>query len=158
MLHHLFDAFSIWFFASLALLFLIEIAITENDSPGGALVALLLWLGLAIAFTDFRPWVWPIEHWPWMIAALIGYLICGVGWSIVKWEWHVVDRVGKKYAKDDLDPARSDNKARIVTWMMWWPFSLTWWLCQWPREIFNALYLQMIGTFKRIVDRAYTTN
>lgn len=47
-----------------------------------------------------------------------------------------------------IDP--SSYKDKIVTWIMWWPPSLFWWLCRWPRKLFTALYYSVSGIFERI--------
>ena len=156
MWYHLVDAFSAWFFVSLFVVFIIEITLAETESPPGwGFFWLIGWLGAAVLFSDFRPWVWPIEHWLLSVLIVIIYVAAGIAWSVVKWSWHVAEKVKAGTAAEYLNPARHENKGRIVTWMMWWPFSMLWWLLRWPRQVFNALYDRLSGVFRRIVERAY---
>ena len=155
MVYHLVDAFSTWFFISLFIVLILEVITTEKESPGWGLIWFFGWLVAAVAFSDFRPWKWTAEHWLLSILLVVLYISAGVAWSIVKWSWYVSNAVKTLVGVDYLDPARSENKRRIVTWMMWWPFSVSWWLLKWPRQMFDMLYDHMISTFRRIVERAY---
>jgi hypothetical protein len=51
----------------------------------------------------------------------------------------------------------SDNKARIMAWMSYWPASLAYTLFDDPiRRAFNYAYRRMSGALQRVSDRAHT--
>lgn len=85
------------------------------------------------------------------IAGLLGvYLVLGVVWAIVKWYFYLLNK--REYLTDrlknsiinDLDnyiPAAKENKSRIMSWMMYWPFSGIWTLINDPiRKAFQVVY------------------
>lgn len=76
------------------------------------------------------------------------------------------DRMAK-YRKDSIEtvigygktlPIQiSDNKARIMAWMSYWPASLAYTLFDDPlRRAFNYAYRRMSGALQRVSDRAHT--
>lgn len=53
-------------------------------------------------------------------------------------------------------PQAAQHKARIITWMSYWPWSATWTLVNDPvRRIFRTLYHEIAGQLQRIADRAW---
>jgi hypothetical protein len=66
----------------------------ENDTPSGALTALLVTLGLVWFFTDFsiRYQVVPLLTWQHVLAFLVAYVAIGVAWSFVKWYFYLSAR------------------------------------------------------------------
>lgn len=152
MLHHLFDAFSILFWLSIAVLFVIEVAIAENESTGWGFLWLAIWVALAVSFTDFNPLPWIVAHWI-LLPILIGlYVGLGVGYAFFRWALLIRDPDQYSYDRKPLNPA--SYKDRIISWMMWWPPSLTWYLLRWPRKLFTALYGALTDTFNRMAQAA----
>lgn len=163
MLHMMFDVFSGWFFLSLAMLFIVEmVSVNNNEEAGWPFLWLAVWAALTILFTDFRPWAWGIDHWVSLLLGCFLYVVAGVAWAMLKWSWYVQDFLLRTTMSDPLtdleksliNPAMYDNRSKITTWMLWWPFSVLWFVCKWPREVFNRIYAHLIGTFNRITDRA----
>lgn len=53
-------------------------------------------------------------------------------------------------------PLASEHKARIMTWMSYWPWSAAWTLVNDPvRRMFRAIYHEIAGQLQRIADRAW---
>jgi len=53
-------------------------------------------------------------------------------------------------------PQARDNKARIMRWMMFWPWSLVWTLINDPiKKLFKWIYRSIQGLLQRISDSAY---
>ncbi len=56
----------------------------------------------------------------------------------------------------DLPPSHSKNRSRIVTWMVWWPFSfLDTLLSDLVRRIFDAIYDEVAALLGRISARVF---
>lgn len=57
----------------------------------------------------------------------------------------------------DVIPLVTSNKARIMGWMAYWPFSCIFFLfSDLFRSVFEAIYYQVGGFFQRITDRIYS--
>jgi hypothetical protein len=53
-------------------------------------------------------------------------------------------------------PRASEQKGRILFWMTWWPFSLTWTLINDPiTRTFTAIYNGIAGLLQKISDSAF---
>lgn len=160
MIYHLFDAFSLIFWATLFILFLVEIAVAETDSGLLGLWWVLAWLIGVVVFSDFNPLPWVKAHWVLTILASLGYVGAGVAYALVRWVLLVRDpaaykEVEYKFVKGQprvLDP--NWFKDRIISWLMWWPSSLVWQLLQWPRKLFANIYNLLYKTLRSIADKA----
>lgn len=158
MAHHLFDLFSIWFFISLFVVLCLEMVCAENEEPAWGAFCLIAWLVFIALVTDARPHEWALRHWIVMVVSVPIYVASGIGWALFKWKGYVRRELSGSSTPatsstfDYLDPSRDENRERIITWMMLWPFSLLWWLLKWPRELFAVAFDQMLSAFKRIVD------
>lgn len=61
-----------------------------------------------------------------------------------------------KHAKLNLIPSAKREKSRIMTWMMYWPWSASWTLINDPvKRAFTAVYDQLRALFDGIVKRAF---
>ncbi|MBI2473417.1 hypothetical protein HYV70_02595 [Candidatus Uhrbacteria bacterium] len=58
--------------------------------------------------------------------------------------------------KNALIPSMENHKKRILMWMTWWPWSLTWTILNDPiRRIFQALLEALKGEFQRRAEKAF---
>lgn len=108
-----------------------------------------------------------------LIFTLFGaYVVLGVVWAFVKWYFFLLNK------RDKLDreietlyissttsaseilkrhiPSAKNNKARIMTWMMYWPFSGLWTLINDPvRRAFHYTYNRVEKFFESISARMF---
>ncbi len=53
-------------------------------------------------------------------------------------------------------PGARDNKARILTWTIWWPWSFIWTLVDDPlKKFFKYIYKKLQATYQKIADKIY---
>jgi hypothetical protein len=53
-------------------------------------------------------------------------------------------------------PVAADNKSRIMTWMVYWPWSLVWTMINDPiKRLFKEIYRAIQGFMQKISDRAF---
>ena len=53
-------------------------------------------------------------------------------------------------------PDPSAHKSRIMTWMVYWPWSMLWTLINDPiKKLFKAIYARIEGVYERISDRLF---
>lgn len=158
-----------------AIIFLI--AFLDNEKPFFAFISLAVLIAALQFFTDIKP-VDIVRHSP---EILIGYFALGVAWAVVKWVFFLY-KTRSRYAEfrstwlashptydpGDLQrdarrtfgfaiPPRPDqHKARIVTWMIYWPFSLLWTMIDQPvRKFFNLLYAAIKDALGRLSRRIF---
>lgn len=156
----------------------VEVVATELESltlvtvtAAAALVILALWSDV-FAIIVAHP----------LLSALCvpAYFVIGTAWSFWKWggliaarllkfeaeKVSLLDEHGRGSWKDrpfedfvrqvhGYPPAVSKNKERITTWIVAWPFSVTWAILKWPREFAVKLYERLASTFQRMADRAF---
>jgi len=60
------------------------------------------------------------------------------------------------YSEDSILPLASNNKDRLVSWIIWWPTSALWTLINDPiRKIAEKLYAGMQGIYSKISQQAF---
>jgi hypothetical protein len=110
------------------------------------------------------------------------YILTGIAWSLVKWG-HFVGKIKDKYiaARKDwktgeslykdydlagfkfyfkrywenqsIPPLASENKNRILTWMIYWPFSFLWTIIDEPfKKAFELLFNSIKRLYQWISD------
>jgi len=165
-----------WLFWTILLGFvLLEVVLlTWTDPERDATPIIVLAIGLAgiLLFTDaIKVLTWQ----QWLVSGGI-YVLAGVIWSIKKWYSYLVkernylrgiydsqtlsvnrtDQGRIEFAREKR-PKASDNKQRITTWMLLWPFSFSWWVLTWPRELFNWLYQRLSTLYDRMSERVFSS-
>jgi len=106
-----------------------------------------------------------------------GYFAVGPAWAFWKWYRFLIDRrdyTKKVYAnhqaggehmriKETLEehlkknqPTAANNKARIVAWILLWPFSVLGSLLSWPRRLVVWIFNLLRGVFDRIADKIFS--
>ncbi len=140
-----------WLWLSWPLVVAIVIAWeVHDDSSFAAFFTLIVGTIVFILFSPFAPdtgrWIWAYRGQIPIAAAI--YFAVGSGWGVIKWQLYVLRKAreyghrmvslrkeftqwgesGVSYtewlsARHDFPPSPSKNRSRIVTWMVWWPFS-----------------------------------
>jgi len=101
----------------------------------------------------------------------IGYILIGIVWSFIRWYFYLVDnkkyqdiekrRHEKKYRESELAfkyyiPKAIDNKERIMTWMIYWPFSIFGFILSNPfTRFFSWIYSKVSGVYDSITASVY---
>jgi hypothetical protein len=62
-------------------------------------------------------------------------------------------RVGRRIVQTSAKPLARENKGRIITWMVYWPFSMAWTVLDEP---WRLIYEAMSRLFQRISDRIWS--
>lgn len=59
-------------------------------------------------------------------------------------------------SRQDIIPAMSDNKRDLTRWAAWWPFSITWTLCNDAlRKLINGIVQLFEGAYNRIANSMF---
>lgn len=174
-------ALAFWPWAlSLGLLALLLWA-TAEDAVYAAAAAIALYLLATWFFFDAEPWRLFTERPGLIVAVVIGYACGGALWSLFKWDRHMasshvrelLDSARKHYSKerdrrgatDPLPPfldsayrpratVPSEQKDRIVAWIVLWPCSMVLYLFgDLLRDAVNWVYNRLAGTYERITAR-----
>ncbi len=179
------DMWWAWFLFAGAAIGFISYAV-HDDSSWGALWVAVICLCLFIVFSPLAVatghWAWEHRN---QIPLFIGaYILVGTGWGVLKWQFHVL-RCARDYARHvgefkdafqswdksvhkrapypqwlaayhDLPPSPGKNRSRIVTWMVWWPFSfLDTLLSDLIRRLFDWVYDELSEMLEYISSRAF---
>lgn len=167
---------TIWFWLFLLagsglIVYFLESALVKRSDTGGGIWATLCIVGLFVVYyflgssEHILSLLSYIKTHPFtIIAGAIGYLLLGVTWSIFKWTFFVLKKMNnlddelknnastyKIASIDSYTPHARDNKARIISWMTYWPFSGLWMLINDPiRKAFQHIYRSIEGYFEAI--------
>lgn len=137
------------------------IATTENNRGGWGTFLLLVALaitGLVVGFKVLLTLALSLVSSPWLFALnAFLYVAVGIGWSIAKWWLYIKEKRVKRgdmWASSDFNPAY--NKDRIMTWLMYWPFSLVWTILDQPIvRFYKWVYRKVSGVYEYIGRKAY---
>jgi len=172
---------TIWFWLLLlvgsgVIMYFLESALEKHSDTGGGIWATVCIIGLFVAYyylgssTHLISLLSYIKTHPFIIiAGAIGYLLCGVVWSIFKWYFFVLKKMNKlddelkhdsntyRIASiDSYTPHARENKARIISWMTYWPFSGLWMLINDPiRKTFQHIYRSIENYFDAISNKMF---
>jgi len=199
---------SAWFWVGSVGLFILILALEENDRHFWAGLSLLAFVFLMERSGAISIFSSPLIVLKWGAV----YMAAGAGWSFVKWfsflhkqsdklqklklEWltksnnglldrkstfegrtdHLAVEVGTKIPKEQMDsyrnylyengylarshnpliPQISDNKARITSWIVWWPWSALWTILNDPiRRLAEFIYNRLQTTYQAIANRVF---
>lgn len=160
MIHLLFFG-TLWFWIAIGItsgiIFSVMGSALEDDDhdSGGGLIATAVIAGFGILYYFFGSkehveaiFQYFIEY-PGRILGWFGlYLLVGVVWAFFKWYFYLHKRIRKEEKEMNRwenhvikIPTAADNKFRIMSWMIYWPFSLIWTAIDQPvRNTFNYLF------------------
>jgi hypothetical protein len=165
---------TLWFWLLITItggliLYILESALwdSEDDSGGGLRVTLvLIGAGLLYYFFGSKEDIISIftyikENPSFVLSLFAGYLFIGVIWSIAKWYFFLLNKK-EYYLRSNIPfhrvtaPKANKNKARIMSWMMYWPFSGLWTLINEPiKKAFQLIYRNIEGLFDRMSDKIF---
>lgn len=105
-----------------------------------------------------------IQNPAYVVLAVLGYLIAGTIWGVIKWFFYILkerdialENIKCNHRKTHFSPPQaSEHKERIITWMLYWPFSMFWTIINDPlRRAFEWIY-RRIGKFMQgVSDRIF---
>ncbi len=117
----------------------------------------------------------------WVYIGVPAFFVAGSLWALIKWWFHVrrkaleyreqrmewlisqgitdatldtpvPDALKDRGFKRSRKPLARQNKGRIITWMVYWPFSMAWTVLDEP---WRLIYEAMARLFQRIADHAF---
>jgi len=177
---------SIGFVVLLVALSAVVVAAMQFEKVFVATAGLVLaFIAMAI-WGDFNVLLAIWEHPLFTAAVVVGYFVFGALWAPTKWKFYVKDcrfkydedkheflrrnevtdgKIpdklleewrGLRRDNETKPPQVRDNKARVISWMTYWPWSLGWTLLNDPvRKLFRHIYRQMQDFLQGISDKAY---
>lgn len=152
-----------WLLAIAAVCIIVTTTELEEANSWGFVVVigtltLMYFGGNQHSFREFGNYI--VENPKVIIGSVVGYLVLGVVWSIVKWFIYLkgqtqrINEYGISYGVNDIYDV-SKNKQRILNWMMYWPFSGLWTLIDEPfRKFFKHAFYYLEKTYQRMADNA----
>lgn len=175
---------TLWFWilfavATILIIFFLEKALNDeyHDTGGGvpstiiilSCITLYYFFGSKQDVYDFLAYM---RDYPWFtLGRIVAYVGIGIIWSIFKWyfflqnkKYHLtkkiedlggVDLTTHEISESDIPQAKR-NKARIISWMSYWPFSMIWTLINEPvKKMFRFIYTKIEGIFQKMSDSAF---
>lgn len=165
---------TLWFWLLVAgtigyIIFCLETSLDniDRDNGGGfkSTVAIVVAITLYAIFGSFehvKDLFSYVIHNPSTILLFFGaYVFLGVVWSVVKWYFFLLnvkeDLKDKNYTHIlDHIPTAKKNKARIMSWMMYWPLSGVWTLINDPmRRAFQVVFRKIESKFDAISNSVF---
>jgi hypothetical protein len=163
---------TLWFWiafvvASGLIIFFLESALEElNEDDGGGwkstltiigFVGLYWWLGDSADLLSILQYIKTntVGFLTWIGV----YILIGLVWSVVKWYFFLLNARDKAVERQKdgriLEnyelPTAAKNKARIITWMSYFPFSMLWTVINEPfKRLYNFLYGRFVSVFERL--------
>jgi hypothetical protein len=138
------------------------IYLVEEEASSGSYLLAAAFIGVTY-FLGNKEWYngifsYVVENPGTVILYVLGYIILGAIWSIVRWFIYLkglalnVDENGNcKHYKSDFDVFY--NKGRIMNWMFYWPISVIWTVIDEPiKKSFKWIYSKLEGSYKKISD------
>ena len=153
---------------------MILFVLVVNELEGASVFSLILF-GLLVHFIAKVNVITFVQaYWKDILALAAVYVALGLGWSVAKWCFFVLD-LREKYdqflldhkdtkftawdlmcAVGDLPPRAAKHKSEIVSWIAYWPISVLWTLLHdFFRKVFNRIYDLFAGVFQRISDSQF---
>lgn len=157
MLTPLIAFFSFWGVVFCALVFVIMIACSENDSPLWGLFWFVAFLVFITLFTsDARPLEFVQNNWLLVLCAIPIYIGLGAVWGLFRWRLYVRDP--KNYPERKIVPGKplkiDDYRRRVITWMTLWLPNAIWFPLRRLQDVFAIVFNHLRGTLQRIADNA----
>jgi len=170
----------VWFWILTALFVILLVFEVAREKAIAGVGTILVYLGLIHIFGNASIFAIVKEHPEYVYIGIPAFFFVGANWSLAKW-WFYVKRKALEYRETrmffleshdvvgaTLDTPIPDNlknilpdprrplarhyKWRIITWMMYWPFSMVWTLLEEP---WRLIYEAMERLFQRISDRIW---
>jgi len=153
-----------WAWVVLAIWTVSIITLVAWERPGSAALTVVITLAI-LQFVGGKDVLGYILDNPMTILKWGAYYVAvGVAYSFVRW-----DQVGREWRKNyesaepgsgtqkyywDNQPDAAQSKSRIVSWTMFWPWSMFWWLLSDViKNAFEWLYSKLSGVYTAITRR-----
>lgn len=168
----LFLAGSAFVYWSLLVLFVLAmIYAVETTSPTGATFTVILAALAAYFIYGFSTVGYVMEHPLYSLGYVGAYFLAGTVWAGVKWMFFVnsaaraygeipeskrSDSFSFRGRSQSVPPQVKENKADIMIWMSYWPFSFVWTMIDDPvKRTFNWIYYKIAGGLQRYSNAAF---
>jgi len=170
---------TIWFWVLVAIasgliIYFLETALNDeyHDTGGGAPSTLIIGIVIALYYflgskQDVKDFFFYLKDHPWLSLGRIGiYISIGIIWSVFKWFFFLQNK--KEYFKKKMEtsswkfnesdiPQAKRNKARIISWMSYWPFSMLWTTINEPvKKTFRFIYSKIEGVFQKMANSTFS--
>jgi hypothetical protein len=148
-------AWTFWVWLAIAIIGItLFVEKTENIWPATFFLAVTI-VALQL-FSDLNPFAWIKNH-PWEILfGALAYLPIGGLYSIPKWYFFLVDYIKEHQGWANYKPSVSGNKNRILTWIVYWPFSLIGLIIDKPiTAIATGIYNLFTKTYSNILEKVW---
>lgn len=170
---------TVWFWilflgASFLIIWFLENALGRSkDSGGGMLSTITLIAAIAVYYflgssQDVINFFLYVKDHPIFSLLRVGaYIGIGLVWSIFKWYFFLRNKAESLTAQMDEYPASTsfsekdfpkakDNKARIISWMSYWPFSAFWTLLNEPiKKTYKYIYSKIEGLYDKMTEKIF---
>ena len=147
----------------LALWVLLLFPLVEFERTGFAALTVLVGLALLHVFGGYDVIGTILNNPIEILLGITAYTLVGIGYSILRWSWFCsawrrdYDAAEPGFSKSMLwnkIPTAANSKNRIISWMMFWPWSAFWWfLSDFITELFEKIYRSFSGVYERIATR-----
>jgi membrane-bound ClpP family serine protease len=149
-----------WVLSAFIILCLIDAALVENESAGFGTALMIVGTAALVWIGSGNPFALAWEHIGALAVFIFGYFIAGGVWSLFKLyifltnvkeemkEKGLTERPYKSYVRN--------NKARILSWIGHWPFSIIGtFFGDFLYRIGNRIYNYLGGTYERIEKHVF---
>lgn len=155
------------------ILWSLDDALSDSDDNGGGGLSTIFIIAFAVLYyffgsqEDIRNIFSYIVSSPKIIFSwFVVYIGVGIIWGFIKWYFFLhkqiekeTERLSKGYVLEHSSvfiPTARDNKWRIMSWMMYWPFSALWTALDQPlKYAFNYVFSKIEGWFDEISKSMY---
>lgn len=150
-------------------------ALAETDNGGIGFWCLVVLLG-ACEFWLFKGCLTPLfvyvkDNPGVVVFGAVSYLVLGVLWSFFRWYVYLKDYKRAKQealkaeltynktavvriSEDYINP--SNNKSRLISWMGYWPLSVSWFLVNKPvTRLYNWIFEKVSATYQQISNSVF---
>lgn len=146
---------------------------TEFDEGKWATGSLFVGAALVFWLAHSNPFAFIGAHALLFSSLIAAYFVAGIVWGFFKWylfNLNIRDKIrdGKVQVEDGSVPGRNrwdrikvpltpaDHKTRIVGWMTYWPWSLSWFLINDPvRRAWNAIYNRLVSRLQAVSNHVF---
>lgn len=166
----LFGTFWFWFIIVICVAIVIRLAeaFEEHPESGWAGFTILITLVLLSIFGNwefFKKILLFVKDNPFTIfGCILIYIIIGIVWSFFKWYNYlrkIRDEIKDKRERGSSPtstpiPKFDEEKALIISWMTYWPFSMLWTLMHnLIRDVFNFISDQLKGAYEKVIKNLF---
>ena len=152
---------TVWFWVFITL-FIIYISYNIDDDENaraisggiGLSLIILYFLGNSQTFKEIGKSI--IDNPGLTISCFIFYIIIGVIWSLFKWTFYLKNLKSKYTTQSSLSHDMykfevSENKERIIGWMLYWVFSMMYTIIDQPvKKLFTEILNRTTGLYDKI--------